>query len=328
MNPFRYERPSDTAGAVALLADAPDGAVLAGGTNLVDLMKLGVSRPSMLIDVRHLLGDGVETLPDGRVRICAGTPNADLAADPTIRRRYPVLAEALLSGASGQLRNLATTGGNLLQRTRCPYFQDVSTPCNKREPGSGCSARYGVHRNMAILGISDACIATHPSDMAVALRALDAVVRVRGSKGERSVPLADLYRLPGDDPTRDTNLGHGELITAVDLPDLPVAACSHYRKVRDRASYSFALVSVAAALQVSDGIVRDVRVALGGVAPLPWRARTAEEVLRGAPADEEAFGRAADLELADARPLRDNRYKVGLTRNVVVRTLMELLERP
>jgi xanthine dehydrogenase YagS FAD-binding subunit len=328
MKSFRYERPLDAAGAVALLAEAPTAVPLAGGTNLVDLMKLGVARPDLLVDVRHLFTNGVDRLPDGRIRIGAATPNADLAADPIIRNRYPVLAEALLSGASGQLRNMATTGGNLLQRTRCPYFQDISTPCNKRDPGSGCSARDGVHRNMAILGVSEACIATHPSDMAVALRTLDAIVRVIGPAGERSVPLGELYRLPDDDPTRETTLRRGELITAVDVPNLPVARRSRYRKVRDRASYSFALVSVAAALDVSDGLVRDVRLALGGVAPVPWRARLAEEVLRGAPADEPAFRRAAELELAEARPLRDNAFKIPLTRNVIVRTLMDLMEEP
>ena len=326
MNPFRYERASDAPGAVALLAKAPNGVFLAGGTNLVDHMRLGVRQPDLLIDISHLPYDRVEPLPDGGIRIGAMVRNSDLAADRTIRRRYPLLAQALLAGASGQLRNLATTGGNLLQRTRCVYFQDVSKPCNKRVPGSGCSAREGYHRELAILGTSEACIATHPSDMAVALVALGASVHVLGPQGERTIPLVDFYRLPGDEPQRDTVLEHGELITAVDLPPLPFATRSHYRKVRDRASYAFALVSVAAALDVADGVVRDVRIALGGVAPVPWRAARAEAVLRGARATEEMFGRAAEAELADAQPLPGNAFKVTLARSTLVRTLLDLTE--
>ena len=327
MNPFRYERASDAASAVALLTQAPNGAFLAGGTNLVDHMKLGVAQPDLLVDVTRLPYDRIELLPDGGVRIGAAVRNSELAADRTIRARYPMLAQALLSGASGQLRNLATTGGNLLQRTRCVYFQDVSKPCNKREPGSGCPAREGYHRNLAILGASEACIATHPSDMAVAMIALDAIVHVLGPNGERTIPLVHFHRLPGDEPQRDTVLEHGELITAVDLPPLAFAARSHYRKVRDRASYAFALVSVAAAIDVADGLVRDARIAFGGVAHVPWRATKAETALRGAPATEETFRRAADAELVDARPLRDNAFKVPLARNVLVRTLLDLTEK-
>jgi xanthine dehydrogenase YagS FAD-binding subunit len=273
MRPFLYQRPGDLAGAVAMLAQAPGGAFLAGGTNLVDLMKLGVATPDVLVDVRQLTSDRIQELPDGGLRIGAAVPNSDLAADRRVRRRYPLLSQALLSGASGQLRNLATTGGNLLQRTRCVYFQNVTTPCNKRAPGSGCSAWEGYHRELAVLGWSQACVATHPSDMAVAMAALEAVVRTHGPGGERTIPLSELHRLPGDAPERDTVLEHGELITAVDLPPLPLAANSRYRKVRDRASYAFALVSVAAALQVAGGMVQDVRLALGGVAHKPWRAR-------------------------------------------------------
>lgn len=324
MKPFRYERPDNVSAAVTMLAGAPNGAFLAGGTNLVDLMKLEVATPDVLIDIRRLTSDRIEELPDRSLRIGAAVTNSDLAADRTIRRRYPVLAEALLSGASGQLRNLATTGGNLLQRTRCVYFQDITTPCNKREPGSGCSAIDGYTRYHAILGASEFCIATHPSDMAVALAALDALVHVRGPKGERSIPLVELHRLPGDEPHRDTVLEHGELITAVDLPPLAFAENSRYRKVRDRASFAFALVSVAAALDVADGVVRDVRIALGGVAHKPWRATKAEAALRGAPATEDSFRRAADSELADARPLSGNAFKVPLARNVIVRTLLDL----
>jgi xanthine dehydrogenase YagS FAD-binding subunit len=324
MNPFRYERASDAASAVTLLAGAPNGVFLAGGTNLVDHMKLGVRQPDLLVDITRLPYDRIELLPNGDVRIGAMVRNSDLAADRTIRQRYPLLAQALLAGASGQLRNLATTGGNLLQRTRCVYFQDISKPCNKRVPGSGCSAREGYHRELAILGASQACIATHPSDMAVAMIALDANVRVLGPQGERTIPLVDFYRLPGDEPQRDTVLSHGELITAVDLPALPFATRSHYRKVRDRASYAFALVSVAAALDVVDSVVRDVRIALGGVAPVPWRATKAEAALRGKPATEEMFGRAAEAELAGAQPLPGNAFKVPLARSTLVRTLLDL----
>lgn len=324
MTPFRYERATDAGAAVALLSAAPAGAFLGGGTNLVDLMKLGVATPDLLVDVARLPYGRIDVLPDGGVRIGAAVKNAELAADRTIRARYPVLAQALLSGASGQLRNLATTGGNLLQRTRCVYFQDTSKPCNKRAPGSGCPARDGYHRTLAILGASDACVATHPSDMAVALAALDAVVRVQGPGGDRAIPLAEFHRLPGDEPQRDTVLDHGELITAVDLPALGFAARSRYRKVRDRASYAFALVSVAAALDVAGGTVRDVRIALGGVAHKPWRAARAEAALRGGPASEDAFRAAIDAELEQARPLRDNAFKVRLASNVVTRTLLDL----
>ncbi len=326
MNPFRYERASDASSAVALIAQAPNGVFLADGTNLVDHLRLGVRQPDLLIDITHLPYDRIEPLPGGGIRIGAMVRNSDLAADRTIRTRYPLLAQALLAGASGQLRNLATTGGNLLQHTRCVYFQDITKPCNKRIPGSGCSAREGYHRELAILGASEACIATHPSDMAVALAALDASVRVLGPQGERAIPLVDFYRLPGDEPQRDTVLEHGELITAVDLPPLPFATRSHYRKVRDRASYAFALVSVAAALDVANGVIRDVRIALGGVAPVPWRAVRAESALRGTPPTQEAFGRAADAELAGAQPLPGNAFKVPLARNTLVRTLLDLTE--
>jgi xanthine dehydrogenase YagS FAD-binding subunit len=326
VKPFSYVRAQDLGGAVAALAEAPNAAFLAGGTNLVDLMKLGVMEPEVLVDVRRLTSDSIEELPDGGVRIGAAVTNSDLAADRTIRSRYPALSQALLAGASGQLRNLATTGGNLLQRTRCVYFYDTTTPCNKREPGSGCSAIEGHNKNHAILGASEHCVATHPSDMAVAMAALDAFVNVHGPDGERRVPIEELHRLPGDEPQRDTTLEHGELITAVDLPPLDFASNSKYRKVRERASYAFALVSVAAALAVQDGVVRDVRLALGEVAQKPWRATKAEEALRGEPANEANFRAAADIELEDADPLRDNAFKVPLARNVITRTLLELSE--
>ena len=326
MKPYHYEQARDVPGAVAALAEQPNAKYLAGGTNLVDLMKLEIMTPDVLVDVRRLTSDRIEETEDGGVRIGAAVTNSDLAADRTIRSRYPVLSQALLSGASGQLRNLATTGGNLLQRTRCVYFYDTTTPCNKREPGSGCPAIEGHNKDHAILGASEHCVATHPSDMAVAMTALEAFVNVHGPDGERRIPIEDLHRLPGDEPERDTTLEHGELITAVDLPPLDFAYNSKYRKVRERASYAFALVSVAAALDVEDGVVRDVRLALGGVAHKPWRATKAEEVLRGEPAGEENFRAAAEIELEDARPLRENAFKVPLARNVITRTLIELSE--
>lgn len=328
MNPFRYEQVKDPASAITLLSQSPQGAFLAGGTNLIDLMKLGVAQPELLIDISHLPFNQVEVLPDDSVRIGAMVRNSDLAADRTIRRRYPILAQALLAGASGQLRNQATTGGNLLQRTRCLYFQDVSKPCNKREPGRGCPAREGYHRNLAIFGTSQACIATHPSDMAVALVALDAVVRVLGPSGERGLPLASFYRLPGDEPQHETVLEHGELVTAIEVPplSLPLAKHSLYYKVRDRASYAFALVSLAVALEVAEGKVQEIRLAFGGVAPVPWRATKAEAVLRGAPATEATFHQAAAAELAEAQLLPGNAFKATLVRNLLVRTLLDLTQ--
>ncbi|RCW44491.1 xanthine dehydrogenase YagS FAD-binding subunit [Halopolyspora algeriensis] len=324
MIPFDYRRATDAEAAVDLVHGHPGATFLGGGTNLVDRMKLGVSEPEMLVDVSRLPYDTVEPLPGGGVRIGSAVPNSDLAAHPLIREQYPVLSQALLAGASGQLRNLATTGGNLLQRTRCVYFQDVTTPCNKREPGSGCSARGGYTRQHAILGASQACVATHPSDMAVALAMLDATVQVQGPDGSRKIPVAELHRLPGDEPERDTVLGQADLITAVDLPELAMATRSTYRKVRDRASYAFALVSVAAALDVADGTVRQARIAFGGLAHKPWRAARAEETLRGAPATEEAFRAAAEAELAEATPLADNAFKVPMSRNTLVSVLRDL----
>jgi CO/xanthine dehydrogenase FAD-binding subunit len=290
----------------------------------VDLMRLGVEEPTRLVDVAHLPYDRIELRPDGGLVVGAAVTNSALSADRTVREGHPVLAQAVLAGASGQIRNVATVGGNLLQRTRCSYFQDASKPCNKRDPGSGCPAREGEHHNLAILGHSDACVATHPSDMAVALAALDASVRVQGRGGERTIPFDDLHRLPGDAPQRDTTLEPGDLVTAVEVPALGMP--SRYRKVRERASFAFALVSVAAALDVGGGRIRDVRLALGGVAHKPWRARRAEEALRGAEPAEESFLRAAEAELEAAEPLRDNAYKVPLARNLIVRTLTELGE--
>jgi xanthine dehydrogenase YagS FAD-binding subunit len=324
VRPFEYKRADDAGAAVAAVAQRPDAAFVAGGTNLVDHMKLGVASPELLVDVSRLGLDRVEELPGGGLRVGANVRNSELAAHPLVRARYPMLSHALLAGASGQLRNLATTGGNLLQRTRCVYFQDVTTPCNKREPGSGCSALEGYTRYHAVLGASEHCVATHPSDMAVALAALDAVVRVQGPDGEREIPIAELHRLPGDEPERDTTLAHGELITAVDLPELPLAARSTYRKVRDRASYAFALVSVAAALEVEEGSVSDVRIAFGGLAHKPWRAERAEQALRGEPASDESFAAAADAELEAAEPLRDNAFKLPMARGALTAVLREL----
>jgi xanthine dehydrogenase YagS FAD-binding subunit len=325
MREFEYTRATDAATA---LAEAGKGATfLAGGTNLVDLMKLGVETPGHLVDVRRLPGSIADTA-DGGLRIDASVPNSVVAADPRVRERYPFVARALLSGASGQLRNLATTGGNLMQRTRCVYFMDATKPCNKREPGTGCPAREGDHANLAILGWSDACVATHPSDFAVPLVALDALVHVQSANGGRVVALEELHRLPGVEPHRDTVLEPGELITAVELPPLPFATRSAYRKVRERASFSFAIVSVAAALDVVDGVVREARLALGGVAHKPWRCRAAEAVLLGRPATAETFARAADEELADARPLRDNGHKVPIARNTICTVLADLAARP
>ncbi|HEY8408933.1 MAG TPA: xanthine dehydrogenase family protein subunit M [Gaiellaceae bacterium] len=325
MDPFRYERAADTAAAVATIDASPGAKFLGGGTNLVDLMRLGVERPDLLVDVTRVADDTIEDLDEGGLRIGAAVKNSDLAADLRVRTRYPVLAEALLSGASGQLRNVATTGGNLLQRTRCAYFQDVTKPCNKREPGTGCPAREGEHRNLAVIGHSEHCVATHPSDMAVALAALDATVHVVGPTGERTIPVIDLHRLPGDAPDRDTVLERDELIVAVEVPALAFSERSAYCKVRERASFSFALVSVAAALDVADGRVRDVRIAFGGLAHKPWRAVAAEEALRGEAAEEAAFARAAEAELAHAQPLRDNTYKIPLAKATLVQTLAELL---
>ncbi len=327
MRPFAYERAGDAREAVAAAGGSGDGVMyLGGGTNLVDLMKLGVETPERLVDVSRLAHDRVEPTEGGGLRIGAAVRNADLAADPTVRERYPFLSQALLSGASGQLRNLATVGGNLLQRTRCAYFQDVSKPCNKRRPGSGCPAREGDHRNLAILGHSDACVATNPSDMAVPMAAIGGRVRVVGPSGERAIPLPGLHRLPGGEPQRDTVLEPGELITGVELDPLDFAQRSRYRKVRDRASFAFAVVSVAVAVDLDDGMVRDARVAFGALAHVPWRAARAEQALRGAPATPESFAVAADAELEQVRPLRDNAFKVPLARNLLVRTLAELCE--
>jgi len=324
LNPFTYSRVADPNEALTGIASKPHAKFLGGGTNLIDLMKMGVETPDALIDINRLPLAQVEELPGGKgVRIGAMVRNSDLAEHSLIKSRYPVLSEALLSGASPQLRNVATVGGNLLQRTRCYYFYDPAFPaCNKRNPGSGCGAIDGYNRIHAILGQSDQCIATHPSDMCVALAALETVVHVRGPKGEREIPFADLHRLPGNTPNIDTNLQPDELIVAVDLPEIPFATRSHYLKVRDRASYAFALVSVAAALDVdSNNKIKAARIALGGVAHKPWRASKAETELVGKNPNEKTFRAAAETELATAKGYKHNSFKIELAKRAIVRAL-------
>ena len=320
-----YARASDAADAIRR-ADGENAKYLGGGTNLVDLMRETVETPSALVDVTGLSAE-VEETDDGGLMIGAATRNTAVAAHPLVRTRYPMLTRAIVAGASAQIRNMATVGGNLLQRTRCTYFYDTDgSRCNKRSPGEGCDAIEGFNRMHAILGASPACVATHPSDMCVALAALDAIVHLRSTEGERTVALCDLHRLPEDRPDVETVLDPGELITAVELPPSPIAAHSTYRKVRDRSSYAFALVSVAAALELDGDAIAGARVALGGVAPKPWRAWRAEAALRGRPATDATFLRAADAELADARPLAGNAFKVDLTRRTLAAVLRQLTE--
>ncbi|MCS0584708.1 xanthine dehydrogenase family protein subunit M [Massilia pinisoli] len=324
MNPFAYTQPQDVGAALAALA-APGARPVAGGTNLVDLMKAGVMAPSALVDINALAGAGLDAIAeDGAgLRLGALARNADTAYHPLVRERYPLLSAAILAGASPQLRNMATNGGNVLQRTRCVYFYDTGAPCNKREPGTGCPAKAGINRQLAILGTSERCIATHPSDMCVALRALDATVHVRAANGERAIPFADFHRLPGDTPDVDNTLQPGELVTHIALPDgRRFARHSAYVKVRDRLSYAFALVSVAAALDLDeDGTIRAARIALGGVAHKPWRVEDAEERLVGHPAGEPAFAAAADRILHGARGWGQNDFKIPLAHNAVVQAL-------
>ena len=322
MHPFNYTRATDPASVPGELTAQPHTKILGGGTNLLDLMKMGVERPQKLVDITRLPLAKIEELPAGGVRIGALARNSDVAEHPLIARDYPVLSQALLAGASPQLRNAATTGGNLLQRTRCYYFYDPAfTQCNKRVPGSGCGALEGYNRVCGVLGTSDSCIATHPSDMAVAMAALDAVVQVRGPKGERSIAIKDFHRLPGDHPEHDTTLAPDELIYAVDLPDAAWAKNSFYLKVRDRASYAFALVSVAAALEVNDGKIKTARVALGGVAHKPWRSEAAEEKLVGEPANEATFKAAAEAAMKHAKGYKYNNFKIELAKRTIVRAL-------
>jgi xanthine dehydrogenase YagS FAD-binding subunit len=322
MRPFKYDRATDPSGAAATVAANPQAKFLAGGTNLLDLMKEDVERPNQLVDLTRL--KLTEIRPShGGVSIGALATNTDTANHPLIRRNYPLLTQAIVAGASGQLRNMATNGGNLLQRTRCQYFYDTAMPCNKRQPGTGCGAREGLNRIHAILGWSEQCVATYPGDMANALYALDAGVRVRGAGGgERTIPIDEFHRLPGDTPQRDTNLEHGELIEAIELPRSTFAKNSYYLKVRDRASYAFALVAVAAGLELDRGTIRQARVVLGSVAHKPWRSREAEAALAGKPVSEESFQQAAEAALKDAKPLAHNGYKVELGKRAIVRALM------
>ncbi len=324
MNIFSYHQASDAASAITLKQAGPTTKYLGGGTNLVDLMRETVEKPETLIDVTYL-ASSIEQRADGSLLIGAGVKNTALAAHGAVRTQFPVLSRAILAGASAQIRNVATVGGNILQRTRCRYFYDNAAHCNKREPHSGCDALEGFNRYHAILGASESCVATHPSDMCVALVALDSVVHLQGPAGKRSLPLRDLHRLPGDTPEIETALHPDELITAVEIPALPFAKTSTYRKVRDRASYAFALVSVAAALDLDgSGNVKDVRLALGGVAHKPWRALKAEAYLKGQKADTEHFRAAAEAELADAVGLRDNAFKIELAKRTIVAVLEEL----
>ncbi len=321
MKTFDYTRANSTDEAILAINSIEQAKFLGGGTNLIDLMKEGVEQPDHLIDVTKLSLAQIEELPDGGVRIGAMARNSDTANHPLIRQRYPVLSQAFLAGASPQLRNMATVGGNLMQRTRCYYFTDTAMPCNKREPGSGCAAIEGFNRIHGILGTSEQCIATHPSDMCVALAALDAVVRVQGSDGERKIAIADFYRLPEDTPEIETELQPGELITAVDLPASEFSDKSYYVKVRDRNSYAFALVSVAAALNIQDNVIQDARVAMGGVALKPWRAFEAEEMLVGKQPNEQTFRQAAEITLAGAKTYEHNAFKVELGKRAIVRAL-------
>lgn len=320
---FQYARASDVADAVRQIAADPSAKFIAGGTNLIDLMKEDVERPTRLIDISRLPLTQVEETAEGGVRIGALVPNSDLAYHPLIEQRYPVLASAILAGASQQLRNMASTGGNLLQRTRCYYFYDTATPCNKRAPGSGCSAINGLNRMHAILGSSDACIATHPSDMCVALAMLEAKVHVAGPAGDRVIAFADFHRLPGDTPQLDTNLRRDEIITAIELPARGFATNYTYLKIRDRLSYAFALVSVAAGLELQGKTITGARLALGGVAHKPWRDTAAEAALRGKAADRAAFMQAADLLLRDAKGFEHNAFKIDLARRGIVRALTQ-----
>jgi xanthine dehydrogenase YagS FAD-binding subunit len=320
---FEYSRAGDVAEAMRQIAADPQAKFIAGGTNLLDLMKYDVERPARLIDISRLPLKTVEDTASGGLRIGALVPNTDLAYHPAIEQRYPMLGSAILAGASQQLRNMATTGGNLLQRTRCHYFYDVATPCNKREPGSGCSAMNGINRMHAILGASEACIATHPSDMCVALAAIEATVHVAGPAGERAIALAEFHRLPGDTPQRDTNLEANEIITAIELPARGFAKNYTYLKIRDRLSYAFALVSVAAALALDGDAISEARLALGGVAHKPWRDEAAEAALRGQPATRATFQKAADMLLRGAKGYAHNTFKIELARRAIVRALTQ-----
>lgn len=326
MRDFAYAKASTAADALQLLADPAGAKFLGGGTNLVDLMRVNIERPETVVDVAGLPLSEIEERPDGSLRIGAAAKNSAVAAHMAVRRRFPALAQAILLGASGQIRNMATVGGNIMQRTRCLYFYDEAAHCNKRHPGAGCDAIDGLNRTHAILGASPRCIAVHPSDMCVALAALGANVEVEGRQGKRNIPFTDFHRLPEDTPHIETNLQPGELITAIELPAFEPARSSLYRKVRDRASYAFALVSIAAVLAVDNGVVKTARIALGGVAHKPWRAFTAEAELVNNRATEDTFRRAAEVELQSAKGLEHNAFKIELAKRMIVDTLLELAQ--
>ncbi|WP_461453100.1 FAD binding domain-containing protein [Mucilaginibacter sp.] len=320
MQPFRYIRAHDNQAAIRA-AGTNEAKFIAGGTNMLDLMKLNIENPKQVIDINKLSLYKIEELENGGIRIGALVKNSDLAYHPTIIKKYPVLSEAILAGASPQLRNMATTGGNLMQRTRCPYFYDTDFACNKRMPGSGCAAISGFNRMNAVLGTSDKCIATHPSDMCVAMAALGAIIHIQGIKGTRAISFADFHLLPGQTPNIEHNLHQDELITHVEIPALSFANKSHYLKVRDRASYEFALTSAAVALDVEGGKIKGARIALGGVGTKPWRTIAAEQALIGAPANAQTYRKAADIALAGAKPFKDNAFKIELAKRTLVRAL-------
>lgn len=325
MKNFAFERAATTSEALQLLSHLPNAIVLAGGTNLVDLMRCNIESPDAVVDISRIENpDVIELRPDGSILIAAAAKNSAVANHPAVREHFPLLCRAILAGASGQIRNMATVGGNLMQRTRCPYFYDVAARCNKRSLQSGCDAFDGLNRTHAILGTSDSCVAAHPSDMCVALAALEAVVNIEGSSGSRSIPLNDFHLLPGDTPHIETRLSPDELVTSVEIPRFDPALRSQYRKVRDRSSFAFSLVSVAVVLGVANGQITEVRIALGGVAPKPWRASKAESFLLGQPATTKAFIQAADEELTNARTLAHNQFKVELARRTLVSVLEEL----
>ncbi|MFN2391729.1 MAG: xanthine dehydrogenase family protein subunit M [Pyrinomonadaceae bacterium] len=325
MRPFKYVRSTDAATAVQVVSTNNGAKFLAGGTNILDLMKEDVERPTELVDITRLKLSQIKS-EKGGVLIGALAKNTDTANHPLIRQHYPLLTQAILAGASAQLRNMATNGGNLMQRTRCQYFYDIAMPCNKREPGTGCGALEGINRIHAIFGYSDKCVATYPGDMANALYALDAMVRIRSRNGqERTIPVQDFHRLPGDTPEKDNILQHGELIVAIELPKSNFASKSYYLKVRDRASYAFALVAVATALETSGNNIKQARLVLGGVAHKPWRSMEAENILAGKPATDETFRQAAEIALRGAKPLKHNAYKVELGKRAIILALQRAM---
>jgi xanthine dehydrogenase YagS FAD-binding subunit len=323
MHPFKIVRPTTDQQAIAIM-DGGTSKFIGGGTNLVDLMKMNIEKPELLVDINALELKKIETTANGNMLIGALVKNTALAYHPTISNAYPLLSEAILAGASAQLRNMASTAGNIMQRTRCPYFYDTVTPCNKRTPGSGCAAIKGYNRMHAVLGTSPGCVATHPSDMCVALAALDAIIHVQGAGGQRLVPFADFHLLPADTPNKEHSLGPGELITHIELPALPFAKHSAYLKIRDRSSYEFALVSAAVALNINNGIIKDARISLGGVGTKPWRASTAERLLTGKKAASDSYQAAAEEAMKDAKPLKDNGFKIELAKRTIVAALEKI----